>query len=233
MEKIYALKDPIDLKIKYIGQTSLSLYRRLTRHVSESLTKKETTPKRKWIQDLIKQELCPIIELLEITNNPNNREQFWINKYKDTLLNIEEIPNYYKPNSKKVYALIIETGNIIEFNNVKEASIKTNTPNSNIIKAIHSKNKANNLLWSYNNNFIITHKSIPTWILLTSIKTNIKYLFKTQKDAILFIKGTRSSNKNGVKYALTHNNKEYKGYTWEYIKEHVKLSELLEHPEDI
>jgi hypothetical protein len=39
------------------------------------------------------------------------------------------------------------------------------------------------------------------------------------------------SNKSGATYALNHENKEYKGYIWDYAKEHVKLSEFRETPE--
>lgn len=231
MNKIYALIDPIDKEIKYVGQTSLTLYRRLTRHVSEALTKKEQTQKRKWIKNLIDMELSPIIELLEITEFPNEREKYWTDKYKNTIFN-EVFIKYQKPNSKKVYAMCLEPGSIIEFDNIKEASIKTKTNNKNIVKAIHANKNANNYLWSYNKNFNMDYKNKPTWIILTDIKNNSKILFKTKTDAILYTNGNFKSHKNGAEYALKHKNKEYRGYYWDYAKEHVKSCELLETPEE-
>lgn len=231
MNKIYALKDPNTLDIKYVGQTSLSLYRRLTRHVSESLTKKEFSEKREWIKGLIKEELCPLIELLEVTDNPNDRERYWINKYRDTIFNNDNFINYSKANAKKVYALIIETSNILEFKNAKEAAIKTNTPQSNIVKAIHCKGKANNLLWSYDKNFIIKPSHSNKKIIITNVKSKEKIIFNTQKEASEFIGKPIVSSKNGIKYALEHKDKEYKGYFWDYGKEHLKLGEFRGTPE--
>lgn len=228
MNKIYALKDPITKDIKYIGQTSLTLYRRLTRHVSESLTKKEETPKRKWIKELINKELCPFIELIEVTDSPNERELYWMKKHKNTILNSEDIVKYSKPNSKKVYALCTASGKILTFKNAKEASIITNTPQENLVKAIYSGGNANGYMWSYFSKFEVKYKNLPVKIILTKIENGEKFIFWTKKEAIEYIGGNVISNKNGANYALKHDNKEYKGYYWDYARELVKLDELLE-----
>lgn len=231
MIKIYALKDPETFEIKYIGQTSLSLYRRLTRHVSESLTTKEETPKRKWIRTLIQKELCPIIELLEIPDNPNEREIYWMNKYKNTILNVDKFANFYKKDSKKVFGLILETLHVLEFRNVTEASRVTGESRSNIIKAIHSNKKAKGILWSYTKDFDIKKYDRNKLIILTNTINGEKFIVRSIAHAIEVLNLNRESHKNGIKYALEHNNKEYKGYYWEYVEEHVKFGELLENPE--
>lgn len=230
MDKIYALKDPETFEVKYIGQTSLTLYRRLTRHVSEALTHKKSSPKKEWIKSLIFKELCPIIELLEISDSPNKTEEYWINKYKETIFNIEEKPNFNKKNSKTVFGLLPETGNIIEFSNISEASEKTGTDRNNITKAIHSNKKANNFLWAYSKVFKSKERSIIQWILLTDVKTKNKYVFKTKLEAALFAGLSWVSSKNGITYALEHKDKEYKGYLWECVEEHLKFGELRENP---
>jgi hypothetical protein len=229
MNKIYILKDPITLEIKYVGQTSLTLYRRLTRHVSESLNRVKDTPKTKWIKELIQKELCPIIELIEITEEPNKRESYYLNKYKNTILNNELDSNYSKPNSKSVYCLCLEPGKILKFNTAKEASSITETPQYNLVSAIHGKKVSNGFMWSYNLNFKnVKYNCFPKWVILTNINTKEKLLFRTKIEAIEHTKGNYKSHKNGADYALEHENKEYRGYYWEYVRERVKFDELLE-----
>lgn len=55
---LYVLIDPITNQIRYVGQTSMTLKRRLTCHIS----KKEKTHKKYWINSLIKNGLKPIIK---------------------------------------------------------------------------------------------------------------------------------------------------------------------------
>lgn len=230
MDKIYVLKDPTTNEIKYVGQTSLTLYRRLTRHVSESLTKKEETPKRKWIKELIQKELCPIIELVEVTKFPNERELYWIKKYKSTILNLEDLTKYSKPNSKKVFGLDIRSGKVLEFINAKTAALITGTSQPNLVKAIHSKKQANGYLWNYSINFKIDSKELPNKVILTSLAEDKKFIFSTKKEAIEFTNGTVNSNKNGADFALENKGKEYRGFYWDYAIELVKSSEFRETP---
>lgn len=231
MNKIYALKDPMTNEIKYIGQTSLTLYRRLTRHVSESLTKKDETPKRKWIKSLIEKELCPTIELIEITDSPNERELYWMKQYRNSILNSDAITKYSKPNAKKVYGLDIISKNLLAFKNAKEASEITNTPQNNLVKAIHSKKQANGYLWNYIPKFNDLSIELKNKVVLVDINTAEIIVFTTKKDAIEFTNGTVNSNKTGADFALTNKNKEYRGYYWNYARELVKSSEFSETPE--
>lgn len=82
--KIYCLKDPLNGDIRYIGQTKTTLAHRLWRHVN--IKEKHETHRGRWIESLKKQNLKPIIELLEICDNEvemNNREIYLINEYKE------------------------------------------------------------------------------------------------------------------------------------------------------
>ena len=59
--KIYTLKDPLTNEIRYIGKTKYSLVDRLCKH----LITYEKNHRANWIRKLSKQNLKPIIELLE------------------------------------------------------------------------------------------------------------------------------------------------------------------------
>jgi len=78
--KIYCLKNPINNDIRYIGQTSLSLNRRLYLHLYHIDYK---SYKNSWLKNLIKNGINPVIELIETLNDQiscNEREIFWIDK---------------------------------------------------------------------------------------------------------------------------------------------------------
>lgn len=70
---IYSLSDPKDGLIKYVGKTSQKLNKRLFCHISES--KKRNDKKSNWISSLSKQNLKPIIEILDEV--PENQWEFW------------------------------------------------------------------------------------------------------------------------------------------------------------
>lgn len=78
--KIYTLSDPITKQIRYIGKTVESLEIRLDRHIR----KKDNTYRYNWILSLKKQNLKPIIELLDITDEDNWCwiEKYWISQFK-------------------------------------------------------------------------------------------------------------------------------------------------------
>lgn len=79
--KIYCLKDPRTLEIRYIGVTTNTLGQRLSQHIHDS-KKREFTHKSKWINELRKLELKPSIDLVETCTNNNweDREKYWISK---------------------------------------------------------------------------------------------------------------------------------------------------------
>lgn len=92
MEKviIYALIDPITLKVRYIGRTKNSLEKRLGEHISKSKLNYNNTHKANWIKSLLSHNLKPIIRKLCIVEgwaDSYNIERLLINKYKNRLLN--------------------------------------------------------------------------------------------------------------------------------------------------
>jgi len=71
---IYSLSDPrCPDNIRYIGKTTMNFDKRLKYHIEDS--KKLGTHKRYWIQSLLKQNINPIIEQIDIV--PNKEWQFW------------------------------------------------------------------------------------------------------------------------------------------------------------
>lgn len=83
--KIYALKEPNTDIVKYIGITKHSLdfrlYTHLHSHTSKSLDN--------WFKELKNKNMTPEIILLEDFDGEktNEKEVFYMNKYKDTILN--------------------------------------------------------------------------------------------------------------------------------------------------
>lgn len=81
MTKIYALKHPDTLEIKYIGKTVQLLKYRLSGHISRS-KRSRTAYVNCWIYSLLQEGKKPIIELIEeCEENWEEREQYWISYY--------------------------------------------------------------------------------------------------------------------------------------------------------
>jgi hypothetical protein len=79
--KIYCLKCPITLEIRYIGRTTQLLKHRLSKHILCL----RCTYKDNWIRSLHKKNLMPLIELIEICPNHSEcseREKYYISYYK-------------------------------------------------------------------------------------------------------------------------------------------------------
>lgn len=89
--KIYCLKHPITLEIRYIGVTIKDLKDRLYQHYYVAKNKKNNTHVTNWIINLIEKDLKPIIELVEETDKDNweDREKYWISFYSN-LTNISK-----------------------------------------------------------------------------------------------------------------------------------------------
>jgi group I intron endonuclease len=87
---IYKLICPISHEVRYIGQTSNSLEKRLSEHIRKTISKikhnKKLTHKENWIKSLIEKDLVNflIIEQIEFCDleTLGDREFFWINEYK-------------------------------------------------------------------------------------------------------------------------------------------------------
>jgi group I intron endonuclease len=91
---IYCLKCPMTNEIRYIGQTILTLNKRLKSHIYETVRSvklnKQLTHKENWILGLIKEGIANkiLIELIEEVDikDIDEREIFWIEYYKSNKL---------------------------------------------------------------------------------------------------------------------------------------------------
>lgn len=96
---IYLLKCPLSGEVKYVGKTA-NPERRYKQHVKK--LDKQMTPKRKWLEMLFAKNLKPIIEVIEkVDGDGRDREQFYVTKYKDTVLNIHNPEKGMKSNKWK------------------------------------------------------------------------------------------------------------------------------------
>lgn len=90
MVKIYILKDPVTMNIRYVGKTERTLARRLHNHCQCN----HNPHKQRWIAKLKRLRLKPVIELIEECEDDKwvEREMYWINHYGKTcnLLNYTE-----------------------------------------------------------------------------------------------------------------------------------------------
>lgn len=164
--KIYILKDPRTLEIRYVGVTCKPLNTRLSNHIYYA-KKRNCTHVHNWILSLLSIDLKPLIEILEVVTEDNweEREKYWILKYKKNfnLTNIalggrglirdrtlssrqKSALGHYKP----IYQ-INNTGNIVkEFTSISEASKQLNISRTNISNTLNSRNStAGKFKWVY------------------------------------------------------------------------------------
>lgn len=93
---IYRLIDPKTNLVRYVGQTTKKLEKRLSSHINKAKnTPNKTTHKNTWIKSLISENLKPIIELIEVVSDDEwkEKEKYYIKKYKELgfdLLNLSE-----------------------------------------------------------------------------------------------------------------------------------------------
>jgi len=78
--KIYVLRDPVSLEVRYVGQTGQTLLNRLKGHIADS-KRRPDNPKAQWINSVKTYGQNLLIELLE--EAVIEREDFWIQKYRD------------------------------------------------------------------------------------------------------------------------------------------------------
>jgi hypothetical protein len=84
--KIYALIDPRDERIRYIGKTQQPLNKRLSQHISSPY--KNNPHKFNWLKQLKENELKPLIVLIE-TCDENN----WVEREKHYIQKLENLTN--------------------------------------------------------------------------------------------------------------------------------------------
>ncbi len=91
--KIYALIDPLTLKVRYIGRTVVSLPMRLSQHVHSAKSGRLNTHKEAWIRSLLKINSKPYIRTLVKVmgwEESYKIESDLIGKYKDRLVNHDD-----------------------------------------------------------------------------------------------------------------------------------------------
>lgn len=87
--KIYVLRNPDTLEIRYVGKTVRSLAQRLGNHIYNAKNTKHNLHLANWIMSLLKINKRPIIELIEECDYSywEEREQYWISYYPN-LINV-------------------------------------------------------------------------------------------------------------------------------------------------
>ena len=81
--KIYVLKHPDTLEIRYVGKTVRSLSRRLGNHIANAKGNKHNMHLANWILSILSESKRPIIELVEECDSTSwqEREKYWISQY--------------------------------------------------------------------------------------------------------------------------------------------------------
>lgn len=81
--KIYVLKHPDTLEVRYVGKTVRSLSRRLGNHIANAKGNKHNKHLSNWIINILNNNKRPIIELLEECDHSvwQEREQYWISQF--------------------------------------------------------------------------------------------------------------------------------------------------------
>lgn len=165
--KIYALTD--DETVRYIGVTSRELSQRLYQHVWDGKNKKGSH-KIHWIKSLLNNNKKPSIKLIEECTEENwqEREKYWI-KYYNNLTNtseggcgiiIKKKPNLHK--QKRIVCFNLQTKDILVFNSIKEASLKTNCLKTAIGNVLKNRSKtAQGYYFCYYENYLNNTYNIP------------------------------------------------------------------------
>ncbi len=166
---IYALIDPENNIVRYIGKTVVPKFR-LSGHISES--KITNTYKSKWIRKLLRKNLKPIFKILKICNLSDfvKYETEYINLYKSRYLtnsddtgqgNInrrkEIIDRAAKKTSKIVYQYTLNGIMIRKFKSVREASRNLSISHANISRCCNGIfNHTNGFIFRYKNEYVDT-----------------------------------------------------------------------------
>lgn len=240
MKKIYSLVDPITKEVRYIGQTKQKLTARLNGHIQDGRSFRYNIPKCEWVADLINQDLLPLIIELECVKNKDadQKEDYWINYYRQNndLLNLTNGNVHGRSQEYRMtYAINRYTYERLQFDSARAAGKFLGIPKENVIKSIFSKSALKDYYWSIKE-FPEDWKAPITKVRIGVKLSNSKKIvyLPSIKSAIEFTDGNVASHKNGARYALSHKNKEYRGYFWEIQKEaNLKPGELLEKPVEV
>lgn len=174
--KIYCLKCPFTLEIKYIGVTSQSLKERLYKHIYEAKSTKRNKNDLKsfWIRDTLKKGKRPIICLIEYAKSKNFaiKEFLWQKTFEKSIVNTkfsvrgnslvlnrtsESIRRSSESHFRQVVAFNNEKKPLF-FNSLKESSKNLNIPITSIIEVLSNRCKsAYGYHFVYRENFSIDY----------------------------------------------------------------------------
>ena len=81
--KIYVLKHPDTLEVRYVGKTVKRLCERIGNHITNAKSSKHNVHLSNWILKLLSEGKKPIIELIEECEHSvwQEREKYWISQY--------------------------------------------------------------------------------------------------------------------------------------------------------
>lgn len=174
---IYALIDPRDNMVRYIGKT-IHPKIRLSGHLYES--KKYNHYRSRWITSLLNKGLCPIFKVLKICllSDFTFHESKFISFYKsDKLTNSDDsgsgntnrkreiIDNAIKKISKRVYQFDLNGNYIQEFKSTRDAARKMGTLHSHISRCCNGIFRhTGGYIYTYNENSKIEKVLIPNSI---------------------------------------------------------------------
>jgi hypothetical protein len=159
--KIYKLIDPITNEIRYIGKTKNVLLKRYNEHISRAKQEHDSHVYC-WIKKLLKDNLKPIIKLVEECNEDDweEREKYWISFYPN-LTNISKggityfgeynkRPDFVSSVIKKVIKYNMNGDFICIFDSITIASEGNKSLRRHISNCCNDKRKsANGFQWRY------------------------------------------------------------------------------------
>jgi hypothetical protein len=223
--KIYTLKDPNSLEIRYIGTTTRKLNERLSQHKWEARNKKGTH-KRNWIKTLLDNDQIPIIGLIEEVSEDlwESREKYWIEFYQN-LTNISEggkgvvidrkwdsVQRSARAKYKPVVQLNSNKEFVRQFESLTAAKEYMNFRSIgsiyNSINKSGNTNKAGGFYWMYLNDYL--KLSVEDSLDFLDIKRERK----NQKSVYIYdLNGTFLKEVNSVKKAVCFISPEIKGET--------------------
>lgn len=211
MTKIYLLKDPDTNEIRYVGKTVKSLNIRLSQHISRS-KKVRTAYVNCWIYSLLKKNKRPIIELIEETDDWENREKYWI-QYFSKLCNHQiggghgnlgiKLSDSHKENISK--SLKGKPRDL-------KTKIKISKSHKGKILSEETKNKLSSINTGKKYSIETIIKKSKGGVIQYDLNMNKINEFITLKEATLIT----GFYKGGISSACIGRLKTYKGFIWKY-----------------
>jgi hypothetical protein len=189
---IYGLIDPRYPKIiRYVGKTKNKLNKRLTDHINEARRSKSNNYKLNWIRSLLFEKIKPIITILEAVteNNWQEKEKYWIHKYKNKNLT-NTLEGGYSGGIYTVSILQYDLhGQFIkEFSSIEEACNKVKLKRGCITSALQRSGLGGVYQWRYKTDEIYPKNigqhvtSRFTKVKLTDTIKNIEFYFDSIKE---------------------------------------------------